>query len=322
MHYTIIPLNRVDQTDETFRISTRTDADDLAASIASDGLIAPPVLVKKAANFSIVSGFRRIAACRQLNYKQVPAAVLEPDPGAAACLRMAIAANALQRPLNLIEISRCLQKLASCLPRRRELIEAARTFGLPTNSAMIDKMIGLCQLPAPLQGALLDGSLALPTAIELGSLEPADAIEFGKIFSKLKLSLNKQREVITLVNEISRREDISRRKVLQHPGIRTILNDDNLDRGHKTREIRSLLYHRRYPVIAKAQRQFEKQLKDLKLGAGIKLIPPKHFEAATYTLQLSFDRLDRLKELQTTLDRMVCHPSFQQILERNYPDGD
>ncbi len=316
MQYSIIPLDRVDQTDETFRITTRTDVDELAASIAIDGLITPPVLVKKRRNFVIVSGFRRIGACRQLKHEKIPAAVLEPDPGAAVCLRMAIAANALQRPLNLIEISRCLQKLASHLRGRPQLIEAAQVLGLPTNASMIDKMMGLSQLPPPVQKGLLDGNLALPVALELGTMDKADAIEFSKIFSLLKLSLNKQREIITLAKEISRREDIGMLDVLRDQQIQEVLNDDNPDRGRKTREIRSLLHRRRYPGISKAQQQFEDHLKKLKLGPGIQLIPPQHFEATTYILQLSFDNLERLKELQAVLNRIIHHPSLQKIMER------
>ncbi len=322
MHFAIIPLNRVDQTNETFRITTRTDVDDLAASIASDGLITPPVLVEKDRGLIIVSGFRRIAACRQLNCKQVPAAILTPDPGPDACLRMAIAANSLQRPLNLIEVSRSLQKLASCLAERPRLVEAARTLGLPTNPSMIDKMIGLCQLPAPLQEGLLNGRLALPIAIELGTLDQGDAVAFSKIFNSLGLSLNKQREIISLVKEISKRDDIRVQDVLQDQRIRKILNADNPDHGWKTREIRSLLNRWRYPAIAKARQEFESHLKNLKLGPDIKMIPPKNFEATTYTLQLSFDSLERLKKLQAQLGRILHHPSLAQILARSGANDD
>jgi ParB family chromosome partitioning protein len=317
MHYTIIPLDRVDPTDETFRITTRTDADDLVASIATDGLVAPPILVQKTArNFIIVSGFRRIAACRQLKNKQIPAVVLEPDPGLLACLRKAIAANALQRPLNLIEISRCLQKLASCLPERRQLVHAAQALGLPTNQSVIDKIIGLVHLPLPVQEGILDDSLALSMAVELGSMDAVDAVEFTRLFQLLKLSLNKQREMLTLVKEISRREDISIQDVLQDRRIRKVLSDDNPDWGRNAREIRSLLHHWRYPGISKAQQQFEKRLKELKLGPDLKLIPPKNFEGTTYALQLTFDDLDRLKMLQTALDRIIRHPSIHKIMER------
>ena len=77
-----------------------------------------------------------------------------------------------------------------------------------TFQSIIDKMIGLVRLPLPIQEGILDDTLALSMAVELGAMDAADAVEFTRLFQLLKLSLNKQREMLTLVKEISRREDI------------------------------------------------------------------------------------------------------------------
>ena len=68
----LIPLADIDLRDERFRITTRRDCDDLNASIVRLGLQAEPLVLPGAAGLIIVSGFRRIAACRTGSKKRSP----------------------------------------------------------------------------------------------------------------------------------------------------------------------------------------------------------------------------------------------------------
>ena len=153
-------------------------------------------------------------------------------------------------------------------------------------------------------------------------LEPDTAVEFARIFEQLKLSLNKQREIVTLIGEIARREDISIRQVLAFETFQHILTDENLDRGQKGRKIRSFLRQRRFPRIVKTEQNYNAHLKKLKLGQDIKLIPPKEFEGTTYTLNLNFTSLAHLKTIQSMLDKIIQHPSFGKIVENKDPLSD
>ena len=77
--YQTVPLARINLQNDDFRITTREDLDDLLASIQHAGLISPPVLIKQTCGFTIVSGFRRVAACRKLGWKEIIARILEPE---------------------------------------------------------------------------------------------------------------------------------------------------------------------------------------------------------------------------------------------------
>jgi len=67
-----IPLADIDSADECFRITTRNDLDDLCASISKLGLLNPPRVLPGASGFVIVSGFRRVAACRRRGWDRLP----------------------------------------------------------------------------------------------------------------------------------------------------------------------------------------------------------------------------------------------------------
>ena len=313
--YQIVPLARISLQNDDYRITTREDLDDLLGSIQPAGLISPPILIKQNFGYTIISGFRRIAACQKLGWSEIIARILEPDMNHLDCLKLAITANASQRPLNLIETSRSFQKLSVFTDSLKELTAAAAICGLPTNHSIIVKIKNLCLLPPSIQNSILNETISLTMANELAMHEPDAAVGFARLFEQLKLGLNKQKEIVTLIGEIARREDIPICQVLAADPFQQILADQDLDRGQKGQKIRSFLRQWRFPRIVKAEQTYYAHLKKLKLNPAIKLIPPKEFEGTTYTLNLNFTSLAHLKMLQSILDKVAEHPSFKEIVE-------
>jgi len=314
-HYQTVPLALIDPQQDEFRITTCEELYDLETSIRQVGLTTPPLLVKKNHQFTIVSGFRRVAACRNLGWHEISAGILKPHADHLDCLRLAIADNALQRPLNLIETSRALHKLSAFTESVKELADFASTCGLTSHHLVIDKTKDLCLLPQSIQSSILNNTISLTMANELARLEPATAVEFAQLFEQLKLSLNKQRELIGLVREIALREDISVRQVLAMDPLQRNLVDENSDRGQKGKKIRSFLRQRRFPRIVAAEQKYNAHLKELKLDPAIKLIPPKDFEGNSFSLNLTFTSLAQLKTLRPMLDDIMDHPSFKKIVD-------
>ena len=308
-----IPLADINLDDDRFRITTQKDVADLKMSISHGGLLAPPWLIRKETGFTIISGFRRVTACQKLGWSEISARILKTDQTYLDCLRLAIADNAFQRPLNLIETSRALQKLWTHLKNNKRLIVAASNLGLPTNPAVIKKLKNLCLLPWPIQSSILDATISFSMAIELQSLGQDDALILVWLFNQLKVGLNKQREITTLVKEIAQREGISPKMVLEDKKLCEIAGNDDLDRGQKRRKIRYLLRQRRFPSLVKTERMFETHRKELKLGDNIELIPPREFEGTSYTLKLTFTDLAHLKALQTRLKKIIELPDFKKI---------
>ncbi len=153
-------------------------------------------------------------------------------------------------------------------------------------------------------------------ALELGRLDPEVAECLVEFFGQLKVGLNKQRELLLLLNEIARREDISIRHLIAEKKLQNILQNAELDRAVKRQEIRSYLRQRRFPAISRAEEKYEKLVKQLKLGSNINLIPPKDFEGMTYLMTLRFDNRQELNNMKEKFEKIIHHPSFGKILER------
>ncbi|MEA1946645.1 MAG: ParB/RepB/Spo0J family partition protein [Thermodesulfobacteriota bacterium] len=312
----IVKLSLIDSNDDSFRITTQTNIDHLMASIDNVGVLNLPLLIEKKSGYKIVCGFRRIEACRRLGWTDVEARIIDSDTKKLECIKYAITDNSLHRPLNLIEQSRSINMLYDFFKDVSALGKLLSVMGLPDNPSIIKKMKELYHLPKFVQSGILSNTISLAMALELGRLQLEAGECLAKLFQTLTLSLNKQREILSLVKEISLREDISILKVIENDNLQKILTNKNLDRNQKNREIRIYLKQRRFPVITAAEKEFEKHVKKLKLGSGTKLIPPDNFEDTTYTLKLFFKNLIELKDRKASFDALIKNPSLNKILDR------
>jgi ParB family transcriptional regulator, chromosome partitioning protein len=313
----IAKLSLIDSKDDSFRITTQISVDHLMDSIHHVGMLNLPLLIKKETGYKIVCGFRRIEACRRLNWADMEARILESETKQLDCVRYAITDNSLQRPLNLIEQSRSIHLVYPFFNDVSVLGKELSAMGLPNNPSIVEKIKKLCYLSESIQNGILSSTISLSMALELGRLNQDAGEGFAKLFEILKLSLNKQKEILTLVKEISFREDIPIMNVIKNDRVQKILTNQDLDRNQKIRKIRIYLKQRRFPVITAAENKFENQLKKLNLVSGTKLIPPDNFEGTTYILKLFFKNLTQLKDHQGNIDALIKNPTLKKILDRS-----
>jgi len=311
-----IPLDSINFDDNTYRITTETDIDMLSASIRNVGLINPPLLLKKKSDFTALSGFRRIAACRYLGWHNIEARIMDNGASKLECVKVAIMDNILQRPLNLVETSRSINMLSCFFEDTESLSRSASELGLPANPSILKKIQPICHLPWQIQSSILANNISLAIATELGKLDPDTGVAFSKLFNDLKVGLNKQREIITSIKEISLREGITIQEMLSETDLQDILKNENLDRTQKAQKVRVYLKQRRFPSITGAEKNFKKNIKALKMGSGTKLIPPRDFEGTVYTLALSFKDIVELKSHMATLEKILQNPRLKDILNR------
>lgn len=300
---------------ETYRITTRTDTTDLVPSIRSTGMINPPILIDNSGGFIVASGFRRIASCQKIGRPEFEAKILPSDTQTLTCAKLAIADNASQRPLNLIEMSRALNLLSRLLTDRVEFEKTASDLGLPDSFSLIQKILKLCHLPEPIQSGVLAEDIALAMALELGEFDDTTATALVTIFRELRLGLNRQREVLTLLTEIAHRRNCSILDMTEGRDIKGILNSQEFDTARKSHRIQSYLRRQRYPHIVEKTEKFKKIINSVGLGPGIQLHPPKNFEGTAYTVTLSFRHLAELDERKRYLDKLILDPDLKQFLD-------
>lgn len=310
-----VSMSQIDNDDDFFRITTEQQIDDLTSSIKHVGLLNLPFLLEKdTESYTVVSGFRRIEACRYLNWSELKARVFGQDAEKLKCIKYAIADNAFQRPLNVIEKSRCINMLYGYHKDIDTLAEALKNMGLSEHPAMLKKLKVVHDMSETLQNSILSNTISLAMALELNGLPMDDANGFINLFNTLRPSFNKQREILIMVKEIAIREDISAMKVLEEPALENILTNKDLDINQKTRNIRTYLKKRRYPAITNAEQSIQKHLKKLNTQKGMELMAPVHFEGTAYTLKLTFKNFTDLKDIKSNFDVFVENPLLKNII--------
>lgn len=309
-----VSLNHIDSGDEVYRVTTNENTADLVESFAHVGLVNSPLLIKNNSNYTIVCGFRRISAYRCLELNSINARILSQNTKKLDCATYAIVDNAYQRSLNLVEISRAINLLDRFMDKTKQTGIKLEAMGLPENPSLIKKIKKIDRLPMALKNAIVADILSLSMALELGKLDKKTGIAFAHLFADLKLGLNKQREIFTLVNEIAHRDDLPIMAVLKAPVLQAILNNDHFDRNQRTQKIRKYLKQVRFPSITTAEQAFKTHLKTLNLSANAKLIPPENFESKMYTLKFTFSRFSELHDHKLTFDALIENPAIQKIL--------
>jgi len=310
-----IPLADICESDSTYRVTTATTIDDLTDSIAVIGLIHPPILQRENSGYRIVSGFRRIAASRALGQKTIQTRLLPDDSDESTRVYLAIADNSLQRSLNLIESSRALNLLSRVTNDEHHLVEMAAVLTLPKNPAMIARLLPLTAMPTAIQAEVVSEGLPLSMALELDTFDIKTAEKLARIFTDLRLGLNRQRELLTHLREIAKREDRSIDAILADDEVRGITDNVDLGSVQKSGQLRALLYRWRYPSIAERSAQFNDLVKAMRLGSGIKLTPPIHFEGTAYTLSITFERFDQLADRGKSLKILRQSDALKKFLK-------
>ncbi|MBU1711731.1 MAG: ParB N-terminal domain-containing protein [Proteobacteria bacterium] len=313
----IIHLSSIDIEDHTFRITTEEDIESLSCSISNAGLINPPIVISKKSGYAVISGFRRIKSVQNLGWPSLIARVLDTNTTFLECAKVAVTDNLMQHPLNLIETSRAYKVLSGFFDNEQDLLKTASILGLPDNQSLAEKIIKLCDMPLAIQNSIISNTVSLVMALELGKMENDAGIAIAELFEKLKPGLNKQREILTLLYEIASREGVSIIKLLNGEELQDILSDTEPDRNQKINKLRQYLKRRRYPLITKAEKVFERNVRKLELERGMKIIPPANFEGNTFVLSLEFKTITDLEREKEFLDKLIKNPTLEQIISKS-----
>jgi len=297
--------------------------DALKASIARIGLVSPPILKLQPENrYIVVSGFRRISVCRALGLQKIPARVMGLGSDDGQLMKLAIADNAFNRSLNIIEQATAIFKLSPFLPDDdRTWHSECDPIGLTVNPGLIRKLKKIRAASSDLKEKIAAGKISLTVGLELAGMDDGSRVQFLTIFDALSPTLNHQKEMIRMAGEIACLEDKPISKIFNSLEIDNIIKDPDMDRNMKISRVRRKLKDRRYPEISGFEKTYHARVKRLTLPESIALHPPTDFEGNDFMIQFTFRGLPQFKEICDNLLRLRDHPDFAAILEKSREDN-
>lgn len=317
-----VDLCHIDLSDTTFKITTNICSDNLIDSIRNVGLISPPTLARKSGGgYTVVCGFRRIAACDFLGWRRIDARILQVPENGLNRLLLAVADNIHTRPLNIIEQAAAVSKLGAYFDDDIALSREAGRVGLCVNPGLIKKLKKINTVPLALKEKIAADVISLTIGLALSKLESAAIKAFVQVIEDLKLTLSHQKEMIQLVKEISRIKEMPIADMIDEVIVGQITSDPELDRNQKIKKMRHTLKQMRYPEIVCFEKNYFHHLQHLQLPESVHLVPPADFEGNNYAMQLNFQDLAQFKTIVAALNLLQDHPDFAKILDKNFEDN-
>jgi hypothetical protein len=121
--------------------------------------------------------------------------------------------------------------------------------------------------------------------------------------------------MLTLLNEISRRERVSIKEIIDLTEIQAIFYQKELTPLQRTERAKKVLVGLRYPKMRRMEEEFEKKRKELNLPSGVSLHHPPYFEGKGLRIEFQFQTLEEFRSIVTSLSLLSDREEFKEIFQ-------
>jgi ParB family chromosome partitioning protein len=313
-----IPLQQIDLSDDTYSVNFAPDLQRLRASIEEMGLIQPVLLRKIKDHYQIVCGFRRISAVKELGRSEIESKVFEGDErDESQFFFLSLHENLTTRGFNAVEKAIALDKLIHHF--QMDPAAVIKTFlpffSLEPNEKILKTYLLLARMEDEIKTYVLKEEVSRTNIRRLSALTPDNRMAVLSLIAPLKLGENRLRETLTLLEEVSRRNQCEERDVVQRSEIQAILSQKELTPSQKTERLKRVLTDLRYPTLNQLEKAFEKKRKDLNLPSTISLHHPPFFEGKGIKIEFQFETEEEYRSILSALSALPEKEGFKQMIE-------
>ncbi|UCF72934.1 MAG: ParB N-terminal domain-containing protein [Deltaproteobacteria bacterium] len=299
-----VEISDIDLAPGPFSMSFHFNLEPLKASINRFGVLNPPYLLKNSdSRFTVVAGYRRLLAVRELGWTDILCQIAPDTFRPFKALLLNLSDNITHRQLNTIEKAMVLKRLTRFLKREEIIADFMPIIGIRANKQTLELFLGLEELEEAIRASVAMERLSLRVAGLMRSIARDDRLRINDLLTSIKWSFNQQWEATQWIIEIASREGCSIKDVIDGGEITEVLNSQRMNNPQKVRSIVKTLRARRFPTLVETEKLFRKGLSHLSLPLGVKIIPPPFFEGVGYRLEIVFTKGQELKGKLAELSR-------------------
>jgi ParB family chromosome partitioning protein len=308
-----IELNRISFEDERFRISYFYDLAKLKRSIAASGLLSPAVITPRNNSLVIVTGWKRVLACRELSFPTIPCFMLDESEDHKA-FQLVILENAAVRDFNTLEMAMILKKLKSFGVEDEILLEThLPLFGIPQTLAHLDAHLAMAEFDDSTKEFIHTKQVSFPVIQHLTELKKE--VRAALLPHLRHLGQNKQKELLEFLLEISKRENIPVLNVLATEAVAHVIHSKSLSPPQKADKIRILLREKRYPAYTAQEASFDTSLKKLEWPEDIAIEHSPFYEEEDISVRFTFKDSAEFKEKAQKLQKLASENKIEELLK-------
>jgi ParB family transcriptional regulator, chromosome partitioning protein len=313
-----IPLDKIDLSDQTFSVNFMPDLRGLRSSIEAMGLIQPVILREKGEGYQVVCGFRRVSIAQERGHPDIDARVMtEKERTEFELFSLSLHENLTTRGFNTVEKAISLDKLVCHF--QIDPAVAIRTFlplfSLEPNEKILNTYLSLAQMEDEVKRYVLKEEVSRSNIRALATFTPEDRGALLSLFSCLKLGENRLREMLALIEEISKRDRCQAKEIVGRPEMETFLAQEGLSPGQKAERVKRVLMGLRYPRMERMEEQFEKKSKALSLPSRVSLHHQPYFEGTGLKIEFQFETMEEYRSILSSLSSLADKKDLQEMLE-------
>jgi ParB/RepB/Spo0J family partition protein len=143
--------------------------------------------------------------------------------------------------------------------------------------------------------------------------ENQDAAE--KFFATTRPGVNKWRDLLELIEEISKRDGISPKDIFSAPATIEILKDNSLTPPQKYDRVHQALQQKRYPVLSDLKKQVARALDEIKLDDKTRFKYQEAFESDEMKLELKFRDERELSQQVEKIFQALQSGSIEKLIK-------
>jgi ParB family chromosome partitioning protein len=293
--------------------------DDLKNSIKSVGVINPITLRHTSeGTYQVVTGFKRLLACQELNRQTIPALIYEPhDLSPMQAFLYNLHDNVFTRDLNIVEKYNICSKLIKVFAVTEE--EVVRNylplFGEEPSYKILHQFLALEQLIEPMKMLVVEKEIALSSANRIAEFTPSTQTSLLDVLKHVNPSTNKLNELLTLIREIAARDGTSVEDILQRYQLLTMVADPTVAAPEKVAALRQTLRSVRLPHLTERQKELTSLIQNLQLPQTARLIADPYFEDPKLKLEYQFSDPNELTNLVSKIQEAFEKQQWQRIFE-------
>ncbi len=313
-----ILLEEIDLSDQTFSVNYLPDLQRLRSSIEKIGLIQPVLLKRKRSRYQIISGFRRISVMKTLGKLEIESRLVEEKEADEFHLfSLSFHENLTTRGFNTVEKATVLDKLVHQFHIGSSVVidSFLPLLDLQPNEKILNTYLSLARMEDEIKQYVRREEVSRFNIRKLSAFSPDDRKAFLFLAFPLKLGENRLREILTLLEEISRRNRSTVIDICSKPEIQGVLSQEELTPSQRTDRIKKVLTNLRYPKLHRLEEGFEKKKKELNLHSKVLLQHSPFFEGKGGKIEFQFENMKDYRSIIASLLKLADKKEFEEILE-------
>ncbi len=296
-------LSDIDFNDRTYPFSYGPLPVCLETSIAKVGLLQAPLLVVGDNGYKIICGRRRLEVLRNESIKKTVTESLEfavnvvENRSLQELFRRALWENLAIREFNLVEVADIYTtslELFSLYEIEKEIMPALK---LPLKPRYQQRCLAIVGFSRELRDLLAAGIVDGETVDLIKEWSVDERAALVKLVLESGLRRNKLREVVSRLDDLSRRDQVSPLEPLSAARKFALAEGDSVNVELLRTHLKSLLY----PHLTAAQIEFASRQEGFSWPANLRLEPPPDFEGGKFRLSFTFTNS---QEWRTTCDKL------------------